>query len=199
MLFPRSNNISEFSDEYLIARYRTEANKQAIGILFKRYSHIVYGVCIKYLKNEDDSKDAVINIFEKLMQDLKKHDVKYFKSWIYMVSKNHCLMKLRTKQVEINYNLNNIRETNCNLEVVEDDTELSIEKEEKITDLEEAIAQLKPEQKECIKLFFLEELCYNKVAEKTGFSLKQVKTYIQNGKRNLKIILKKRYDNITTK
>jgi RNA polymerase sigma factor (sigma-70 family) len=55
--------------------------------------------------------------------------------------------------------------------------------------LKKCIDQLKDEQKECIKLFYLEEKCYQEIAESTSYELKKVKSYIQNGKRNLRICM----------
>lgn len=197
MLFSRSNKVNKLADDELIAKYREQGDREVISELFKRYSHLVYGVCLKYLRDEDDSKDAVINIFEKMMEDLKKHEIRYFKSWLYMVVKNHCLMKLRTKQVEVTKDLEFIREDGATMEVVSEDHKRAVDKENSLIRLEQAIDKLKPNQKRCIELFYLREMCYNEVADKTGFTLKQVKSYIQNGKRNLKIILSDSHDNIT--
>jgi len=189
MLFSRSDKLKNLTDAELILKFKDTSKNDYLGILFERYSHLVYGLCLKHLKNEAESKDAVINIFEKLMTDLKKHDVKYFKSWLYMVSKNHCLMFLRNKQSQVKRELDVIRAETSRLEIVDDYMEKQELKEMKLSSLEEAIEGLNPEQKQCIKLFYLQEMCYNDVADETGFTLNQVKSYIQNGKRNLKNIL----------
>jgi RNA polymerase sigma factor (sigma-70 family) len=170
----------------LIYRYQKTRNKRFVGELYKRYSHLVYGVSLKYLKNVPDAQDNVMVVFEKLMSDLESTDVKNFKAWIHTVTKNQCLMKLRKKS--------RLAGKEQNLETVEyaltsepkEDVKL---KEEQFEQLEAAIEELKPEQRKCVELFFLEQTCYQEIAEKTGFSLKKVKSYIQNGKRNLKIIL----------
>lgn len=159
-------------------------------MLFERYTALVFGVCMKYLKNEDDTKDAVMLIFEKLSDDLKKHEIAYFKGWLHTVAKNHCLMQLRSKQslklktdelkkdvkefVEINYSLH---PTNDNI------------KEKQLVQLEVAIKSLKDEQRMCVELFYLKEKSYQEIAEVTGFSLNNVKSFIQNGKRNIKIYM----------
>jgi RNA polymerase sigma-70 factor, ECF subfamily len=190
-MFSHRQNIKELSDAELISNYKETDDGIYLGELFERYSHLVFGLCLKHLKNEAESKDAVINIFEKLMKDLKQHEVKYFKSWLYMVTKNHCLMYLRNLQAQTKKELELIRsETPVMGVAYENDDQTSQEKE--IQNLEKAIESLKPGQKECIKLFFIQEKCYYEVADITGFSLKEVKSYIQNGKRNLKILLTKR-------
>ena len=120
MQFPQSNRLKHLSDNELIAQYKASEDKELVGVLFERYSHLVLGLCIKHLKDEAESKDAVLNIFEKLMTDLLKHDVEYFKSWLYMVAKNQCLMNLRKKQTKVNRELEIIRSETAHLEVVPD-------------------------------------------------------------------------------
>jgi RNA polymerase sigma-70 factor (ECF subfamily) len=57
--------------------------------------------------------------------------------------------------------------------------------------LEKCIETLGDEQKQCVKLFYLQEKCYKEITESTGFDMNKVKSYIQNGKRNLKICMEK--------
>jgi RNA polymerase sigma-70 factor (ECF subfamily) len=185
-LFKPKNN-EEYSDNELIALYKKNKDKKYVGELFKRYSHMVYGVCLKYYKNEEQSKDAVLEIFENLMEDLLKHNVANFKSWLHSVSRNHCLMYLR-KQQTINKKVNEYEEA-MKIEaahITPYEIEDYEEKETLLTGLEKALKMLKEEQKICVELFFLHEKCYTEIADLTGYSLKQVKSYIQNGKRNLK-------------
>lgn len=190
----RSNyNIKSFSDEELLIAYKKSNDNKLFGELFERYTHLVFGVCMKYLKNEDNSKDAVMQIFEKLIEDLKTQDILNFKSWIYSVAKNHCLMKLRkekTVEKEKNLFFNNLR-----VEVMESaDVMHQYEKEglnEKIPELNKAIKFLNEEQRNCIELLYLQNKSYKEVSQITGYSMKKVKSYIQNGKRNLKNYLEK--------
>jgi len=146
---------------------------------------------MKYLKNEDRSKDAVMQIFEKLFTDLLKHKVENFKPWLHMVVRNHCLGLLRKdqslKKNEITY------KTELDFMEIEDDEHLISENkhEKNITNLGNALKQLKTEQKECVELFYIQEKSYNEITDLTGYPIKKVKSYIQNGKRNLKLILEK--------
>lgn len=185
----KSKHISEYSDNELLFKYKKSTDNKYVGELYKRYSHLVYGVCLKYFKNEDESKDAVIDIFENLLDDLLKHDVENFKGWLHSVARNHCLMVLRKRQTVLKKE--NLYQSQVKAEQVseinpfENTEDSAIEKEQLLTNLEKGIAQLKEEQKICIQLFFIEQKCYNEVAESTGFTLKQVKSHIQNGKRNL--------------
>lgn len=185
MLF-RQKNISTLSDNELIEHYRKTNNSKWVGELFNRYAHLVYGVCMKYLKKPVDAEDAAMKIFEKLLEDLKHHEVQNFQSWLHIVSKNHCLMDLRKRangSPTVDFETASYQLTeSSNIEEVE-------LKEEQLNDLEKAINQLNDEQKTCIELFYLKEKCYQEVSEITGYTIKQVKSYIQNGKRNLKIIL----------
>jgi len=179
-----------YSDLELIAEYKNTKNNLFIGILYKRYSHLVLGLSLKYLKNEDEAKDAVMQIFEKLFKDLLKHQIEFFKSWLYTYSKNFCLMIIRTRQaklkkeIELESNADLFMETESGLHLNKAE-----EKERQFVALESAINELKDEQKKCIDLFYLKDKSYVEIAEITGFSINEVKSYIQNGKRNLKIKL----------
>ena len=180
-------------DLRLIALYKESNDLSLIGILFKRYKHLVYGVAMKYLKDPDECQDVVMQIFEKLITDLKKHNISHFKAWLHAVAKNHCLMVLRQKKSR-GYESVDAGETS--LEVVEMNLlwhPEDIEKEARLQLLEAAIPQLNNEQKKCIELFYLREKSYSEVAAITGYSMLQVKSYIQNGKRNLKIIMGKKH------
>ena len=183
--------ITKLSDKELLIRYKKSKDNALVGELFNRYSQFVFLVCMKYLKNQEDSKDAVMQIYEKLFVDLLKHEVVNFKSWLHIVTRNFCLLKIRSqKSTSVINNSINLDDTN---ELADDfdlsQTDFLIEKEKKIKNLENAIQQLNEQQKICIKLFYFDEKCYNEISETTGYSLKKVKSYIQNGKRNLKMKL----------
>jgi len=196
LFFSRSKNVNTLDDTFLIAEYKRTGDNNYVGELFKRYAHLVLGVCLKYLKNADEAQDMTMIVFEKLLSDLKKHEVEHFKSWLYMVAKNQCLMQLRKQKgketVEININSSeedDEKSVEKDLTGHHDDVDL---KEIKLQQLEEGITKLNSEQKICVELFYLQNKSYVEVAEITGFELNQVKSYIQNGKRNLKIYLEKR-------
>ncbi|MCX6290907.1 MAG: sigma-70 family RNA polymerase sigma factor [Bacteroidetes bacterium] len=186
-------NHTELNDLQLVATYKEQHDDAALGVLFKRYKHLVYGVCLKYLRDEDESKDAVMQIFEKLIKELRRHDIEYFKAWLLAVSKNHCLMLLRNKGRHRHVSFDDAENM---AEVVEMNSPLHpgnvTEKESTLQRLEESITHLNDEQKKCIELFYLEEKSYVEVSQLTGFSMLQVKSYIQNGKRNLKILMEKK-------
>ncbi len=196
ILFSKSKNIATLDDAALIAEYKRTDDNKYIGELFKRYAHLVLGVCMKYLKSHDEAQDMTMVVFEKLLTDLKKHEVEHFKSWLYMVSKNQCLMLLRKQKGKETVDIQENKVEEDENESVEnslvahlDDVDL---KEVKLQQLEEGITKLNKEQKECVELFYLQSKSYVEVAEITGYDLNQVKSYIQNGKRNLKIYLEKK-------
>ncbi|MCH8905076.1 MAG: sigma-70 family RNA polymerase sigma factor [Bacteroidetes bacterium] len=180
-IFSKSNNPD--TDKELISKFRNSYDNSYIEELFSRYTHLVYSVCYKYLKHEEDSKDAVMEIFEQLIENLKKHQIENFKGWIYSVARNHSLMKLRKEKkiVEFDTDFDNFK-----VKDVELNNNLHLDNEEKVNKMMEGLNQLKNEQKKCVELFYLQEKCYREVVEVTGYSLKQVKSFIQNGKRNLK-------------
>lgn len=183
-------------DSEIIKLYKETGDPEWVGVLFERYTHLVFGICLKYLKDEEDSKDAVMEIFESLFEDLLIHDVKNFKSWLYSVSKNFCLMQIR--KLKIIPRTEEITEKKMNHSFVEFMQELHPYKEQETDEmfnkLQEAMGQLKPGQERCIKLMYLQEKSYKEVAEITGYNLKKVKSYIQNGKRNLERMLKQSYE-----
>ena len=158
-----------------------------LGELYQRYMELVYGVCLKYYKEPETAKDSVMQIFEELVSKLKKHEVDNFKGWLHQVAKNHCLMQLRTpknmKTVEFKYELVQ-SEDNVHLNGV-------LEKEENFRKLEYCLGTLTSEQKESIKLFYLEGKSYNEIVDITGIEWNQVRSLIQNGRRNLKICMDK--------
>lgn len=177
------------TDEELLSRFRETGNNFFIGELYKRYTHLVLGLCIKYLKDEEAAKDMVMNIFEKLLTRLKEEEIQFFKSWLYIVAKNECLMYLRKQESAAHINLDEKK-----FSAVMESGELSHlnsepDKEEILKALENGITMLNEGQKICIELFYLKEKSYQEVADETGFTLNEVKSHIQNGKRNLKNIL----------
>ncbi|MGI8580932.1 MAG: RNA polymerase sigma factor [Chitinophagaceae bacterium] len=181
-------NLNHIDDKELLNRFYSDYNNEWLGVLLPRYTLLLFGVCMKYLKNEEDSKDCVQQIFLKTINELHKYKVEYFKSWIYMIAKNHCLMKLRDKgkySVELMENMDAKTDTNEN-------KNLLIEKDNTLNEMQAALMLLNHEQQLCITLFYLEKKSYTEVAAKTGFSVMQVKSNIQNGKRNLRLLLEKK-------
>lgn len=179
-------NKSEYSDAELIAAYQKKHNPALVGELFKRYSHLVFGLCMKYLKNPERSKDEVSNIFEKLLVDLKKHQIDNFKSWLFMVSRNHCLQIIRQEKSRSGKD----QEAQDAWDYA-DSVDEKLEKEREEQQLHQAIQLLNEDQRMCIELFYLKNKSYREIESLTGLSNKQVKSFIQNGKRNLRIQLSK--------
>jgi RNA polymerase sigma factor (sigma-70 family) len=183
----------EKTEDELISLYKSTSEISWVGELYQRYMHLVFGVCMKYLKDEEDSKDMSMQIFEKLIVELKVHEVKNFKSWLHVLTKNQCLMHLRSRAYKIqnNFMVKNISdddmEMNYSLHHIEDEG-----KEGKLLKLEKGLEELPQEQRLCLELFYLEKKCYKEIAGQTGYELAKVKSYIQNGKRNLKIYLEKK-------
>lgn len=183
-------DIKNKTDNELISLFKETENNLVFGELYKRYTRFVFCVCMKYLKNRDNSKDAVMEIFEKLISDLKTVEVKNFKPWLYTVAKNHCLLKLRSekyhlkKESELQTSQDSVMENQENLYLYFEN-----DNEEKLKLLDKAIENLSKEQRKCIDLFYLQDKSYEDVSYLTGYSMNQVKSYIQNGKRNIKIYM----------
>jgi RNA polymerase sigma factor (sigma-70 family) len=177
-----------YSDQQLLENFYRDGNTEWLGILLPRYTLLLLGVCMKYLKNEEEAKDCVQQVFLKAITELSKYKVDYFKAWIYMVAKNHCLMKIRDKQGKRSVE---ITDAHGYTTTEPNDGNPHLEKDELLDRMSAALEELSVEQKQCIILFYLEKRSYQEIADTTGFTLMQVKSHIQNGKRNLKLILEK--------
>jgi RNA polymerase sigma factor (sigma-70 family) len=182
---PFLKNISSADpDKQLVEQYKSSGDLNVLGELYQRYMELVYGVCLKYIKEPEDAKDCVLNIFEELISKLKKHEVDNFRGWLYQLAKNHCLMKLRKqKNTTVNIDMSFMQsEENVHL-----DGEL--EKEENFKQMQYCLEQLNHEQKQVIELFYLNNKCYQEIAGITGIEINKIRSYIQNGRRNLKICM----------
>jgi RNA polymerase sigma-70 factor (ECF subfamily) len=182
-MFPFGRNkYRKLSDDELVSAFKLYGNSAAFGELYERYAHLVMGTCMKYLKNKLIAEDLTMNIFEDLQTKIRKHEIQHFKSWLYRVTKNECLMYLRKKKIEI---------SSDELQILEDleDTRIIRAKEVKLTILEGALPDLKDEQRICLELFYLKDRSYQEISEELKIDIKQVKSAIQNGKRNLKLKL----------
>lgn len=184
---------SYHSDEELIRQYRASKDPGFAAELYQRYTHLIYGIGLKYLKDEEDSKDAVMQLFEKVLQALQNQTIQKFESWLYATTKNYCLMVLRTRKQQGG---KLIRQDLADLNIAAEETtpEIAWDQEEKLNQLAAGLQQIPAEQRICLDLFYMQKKCYQEISQLTGFDLNKVKSYIQNGKRNLKIYLQKHHD-----
>lgn len=183
-----ANRYSDISDNELLQRYLHSHENEWLGVLLQRYTLLLLGVCMKYLKDENEARDAVQQVFLKVIQEIHKYRIEYFKSWLYMVAKNHCLTTLRDKKSRHSEALTDNHDPALQEETENDAlpaTQVSSEM------LFTSLQQLSNEQKQCVTLFYLHKKSYAEISSETGFNMMQVKSYIQNGKRNLKIIIER--------
>ncbi len=182
------DSAAHMSDQELLQHFYDTRDNQWLGTLLQRYTMLLLGVCMKYLKNEEEAKDSVQQIFLKAITELQKYKVDYIKSWLYMVARNHCLMKLRNRAGK------NTREISDTMPLSSPETNLAelTEKEQVLNLIESSMQELNNEQKTCVTLFYLQKKSYQEISEATGFNLMQVKSHIQNGKRNLKLLVEKK-------
>ncbi len=177
-------------DEKLLDIFIQTRNLDILGELYSRYTHLVYGVCLKYLKNREQSQDAVMAIFERLITEIPRHEIANFKSWLYVVTKNHCLMILRSdktgKEKFEQFSRQFSMESAPEMHPIDEAPEQEIEKQ-----LQLCIENLKEEQRQCVQLFYYEKKSYKEIAGNLEIDERKVKSLIQNGKRNLKICLEK--------
>lgn len=185
MLFLKTITNPAATDGELVAEYRQNGDLQVLASLYQRYMELVYGVCLKYLSDTETAKDAVMQVFEELIIKLKKHEVDNFKSWLYTVAKNYCLMQLRSGK--------NKKTVPISPELMQSGEEWhlngALQKEASFKKLERCLQTLSPEQQQTVALFYLQQKCYNEIVEQTGLDWKKVRSLIQNGRRNLKICM----------
>ena len=179
MFVHSQSTASPLNDGELLDKYRASEDIEVLGVLYHRYMHLVYGVCLRYLKDSEESKDAVMEIFEKLIATVNKQEIDNFKSWLFVVTKNYCLMSLRKQRKTQNLQEN----ARAIMEIVEEPHPNGEANEAQVA---KALLNLPEHQKKCIELFYYQNLSYQEIARETGYELKKVKSYIQNGKRNLK-------------
>jgi len=190
----QKSRLDHITDQELLDQFYADYDNNWLGILLQRYVLLLFGVCMKYLKNEEEAKDSVQQIFLKAITELHKYRVNYFSSWIYKVARNHCLMKLRDRQGRVSLAVMD------DLPLVIPDAQAEdnlLQKEQVLQLMALSMEELNEEQKRCVTLFYLEKKSYQEIASCTGYSTMQVKSYIQNGKRNLKISLDKKLNKVS--
>ena len=185
-------NITEKTDEELVQLYQSGGDVEHLGVLYERYVELVYGVCLKFFKDGTRAEDAVMNIFETLVEKVKTQDIRQFRPWLHVVAKNHCLMQLRKKNLTVSFDemppsmqAGVVQSAGAvhPMDVFEDNGEERA--------LKDCIEKLTRQQKHCIEQFYFENKSYKEIAELTGEELGLVRSNIQNGRRNLRICMEK--------
>lgn len=192
MRFFQRKRKSVLSDDELIRAYKNSSDKTHVGELYTRYAHLVYGLCLNYFRDRELARDAVLSLFEKLFVSLKKNQPDNFKIWLTFVARNHCISELRKQKTQRERTATYLRDEEDLLFDETTASENATQREEKLKKLETAVMALGDEQRKCVELFYFKEKSYQEICELTGFSEKQVKSHLQNGKRNLKQYLEER-------
>jgi RNA polymerase sigma-70 factor (ECF subfamily) len=170
-----------------LSLYKKTGDAGYFQLLYERYIPLIYGLCLKYLQSPDGSQDAVIDIFENLSQKIHGYEIKVFKNWLYSVVKNHCfhILKENKKEIIVDFD-SQLMESDAVLDLLSENQD-----EEKDKALSQCLEKLPEPQRISIEKFFYEDKSYAEIVDETEFHLKSVKSYIQNGKRNLKICIEK--------
>ena len=177
------------SDEELLADYRKSGNKDLFADLFKKHVSTVYGTCLFYLQDKDEAQDATMQLFEKLMPDLKSRDINNFKAWLSFVVRNHCISLIRKNKTS-SKNIKSYYEFEYEDTTYEAEEKIgSVSDDVLLQEMKNSLPKLKEKQKQCVALFYLQNKSYQDIAQETGFSLNEIKSHIQNGKRNLKLLI----------
>jgi len=184
--FVKDSRYDHMTDTELLWQFKQSSDNAWLGILLQRYTMLLLGVCMKYLKDEQAAKDAVQQVFLKAITELEKYEVAYFKSWLYMIARNHCLMQLRDRNIHLPV------EEEKSLVYEETDKQLHTFKDTSLRTMEACLEELNDAQRTCVTLFYLQQKSYQQIADNTGFTLLQVKSHIQNGKRNLRLLIEQK-------
>ena len=187
MLLNRRTYLRKLSDEDIISLYKEKQWTSCIDELYQRYAHMVFGVCMKYVKQNENAEDLTLSLFASLTEKLLHHQVQHFKSWLYVSARNSSLMFIRANKMNVELKDDDILYDDGDQRLDE-----KLEKDELIESLIMVFEELKQEQRICIQLFYLQKKSYEEVASITSYSLKEVKSHLQNGRRNLKLLLEKR-------
>jgi RNA polymerase sigma factor (sigma-70 family) len=184
--FLKNISTNQTTDKELVAAFKESGDSNYLSTLYQRYMDLVFGVCLKYFKDAERCKDAVMDIYEELNTKLKLHEVDNFKGWLHVLARNYCLMQLRSPR--------NMKTTEFNTDFMQsgENTHLNgeaLEKEQNFVKLEDCLKTLTEEQQQSVQLFYLENKCYNEIAAITGYDWNKVRSYIQNGRRNLKLCM----------
>ena len=194
MAFLRKISPTTQTDAELAANYQRTGDLSVLGDLYNRYMEMVYGVCLKYLKDPDDAQDAVMAIFEELVPKLRQHRVDNVKSWLYTLAKNHCLMKLRSlKKMPVTKMGDSFMQSEA-----DEHLNAALNREENFRQLDACMEQLADGQRKVIELFYLQGKCYNEISAETGLEWSNVRSFLQNGRRNLKLCMEKQQKSIST-
>ena len=186
--FFRSDTPGQWTDEALLARYQSSGEARYLGVLYERYMPMVYGVCLKILRDPGKSEDAVMSIYEELVRKAREHQVESFRGWLYVLARNHCLMEWRKNHRRpTDYHA---PEDMVHYDAVEAAFEVELPAAEDKS-LEKCLEQLPPSQRTSVQMFYLEEKSYKEIAGLLAAEVGKVRSYIQNGRRNLKICLEK--------
>jgi RNA polymerase sigma factor (sigma-70 family) len=194
--FIKTISPDQFTDPELVAAFKKDGDMQYLSALYQRYMELVYGVCLKYFKDSERSKDAVMDIFEELHKKLRNYEVENFKSWLHVLARNHCLMQLRSPR--------NLKSVEFNPAFVQTDIdphpeEEYLAKEQDYAKMGHCIEKLPEAQKLTIQLFYLQEKCYNEIVSITGYEWSRIRSYIQNGRRNLKLCMEEKIHELKSK
>ena len=179
---------TQYTDAELVSTYQKSGDMALLGTLYERYSALVYGVCLKILKNEADAEDAYMGIFEKLAKKVQQHDIQEFRPWLHTLTRNFCFEILRKKNrhLTVSYDTNFMQSEEVTHPFMEDATNGQMEA------LTGCMETLKNEQKSCVQLFYFEGKSYKDIADMKEWTVGKVRSNIQNGRRNLKICIEER-------
>ena len=177
------------SDEELLKQYKQSGNKELFADLFKKHVSVVYGTCLFYLQDKDEAQDATMQLFEKLMLDINNREIDNFKGWLSFVVRNHCISLIR-KNKSASKNIQSYYEFEYENPSYEEEEKInSISDDVLLENMKSCLPKLKENQRICVELFYLKNKSYQDIANETPFSLNEIKSYIQNGKRNLKLLI----------
>ncbi len=171
------------TDEEVIITYKTTGKKSVLAPLFKKYNEKLFGLAYYYLHERESAMDTVMDTFEVVLKTIDNKDITYYKGWLMSICRNLCLKKIRDEK-----KFDELKEISDNS--MESDVD-RVYKDETIEKILEYVPQLKEGQRICIHEFYLLGKSYDEISASQGMTFKEVKSNVQNGKRNLRIMFEK--------
>jgi len=187
--FVRTQSPVALSDEDLLAHYQRSGETHYLGQLYERYLPMVYGVCLNILRDAHAAEDAVMGIYEELSRKVQAHQIEVFRGWLYTLTRNYCLMELRRKKrMPTDYHP---PENLVHYDAITPASEFEIARPSDVERLQLCLQGLPNKQRQSIQQFYFEGKSYQEIAQQLEEDVGKVRSYIQNGRRNLRLCLEK--------
>ncbi|MEL6655687.1 MAG: sigma-70 family RNA polymerase sigma factor [Bacteroidota bacterium] len=175
------------SDEELVRQFQQSGDRFLLGLLLRRYSQSILGTCHYYLRQPQDAEDAAMEVCELIVRQLQKpKEIKRFKDWVFIIARNYCFRKLKDNKRLTELSTEWEKDfLNSDVQYELGDT-LYVQEEALYARVDAEIQQLNEQQRLCLTAFYWQGEKYKDIAARYGMTTDEVRSAIQNGRRNLR-------------